>query len=95
MTGDDRMGSLPGAPGPAGFLVFGALSVSDLDAWVAKLLAENVKFLEQPYKLGDTRAVIHEKLPECAGTLAPSRARPQGLVRLPARLMTRPQECPP
>jgi catechol 2,3-dioxygenase-like lactoylglutathione lyase family enzyme len=36
------------------------LSVADLDAWVAKLRAENVKFLEQPYKLGDTRAVMIE-----------------------------------
>jgi catechol 2,3-dioxygenase-like lactoylglutathione lyase family enzyme len=37
-----------------------ALSVSDLDAWVAKLKAEGVKFLETPYKLGDTRAVMIE-----------------------------------
>src|SRR5476649_686976 len=37
-----------------------ALSVSDLDAWVMKLRGENVKFLEQPYKLGDTRAVLIE-----------------------------------
>ena len=37
-----------------------ALSVSSLDAWVAKLRAGNVKFLEQPYKLGDTRAVMIE-----------------------------------
>jgi catechol 2,3-dioxygenase-like lactoylglutathione lyase family enzyme len=36
------------------------LSVSDLDAWVAKLRAEGVTFLEQPYKLGDTRAVMIE-----------------------------------
>jgi len=36
------------------------LSVSDLDAWVAKLRAEHVTFLEQPYKLGDTRAVMIE-----------------------------------
>jgi catechol 2,3-dioxygenase-like lactoylglutathione lyase family enzyme len=36
------------------------LSVADLDAWIAKLRAENVKFLEQPYKLGDTRAVMIE-----------------------------------
>jgi catechol 2,3-dioxygenase-like lactoylglutathione lyase family enzyme len=37
-----------------------ALSVGDLDAWVAKLRGDNVKFLEQPYKLGDTRAVMIE-----------------------------------
>jgi catechol 2,3-dioxygenase-like lactoylglutathione lyase family enzyme len=37
-----------------------ALSVSNLDAWVAKLQREGVKFLAQPYKLGDTRAVMIE-----------------------------------
>jgi len=37
-----------------------ALSVANLDAWVTKLRNENVKFLEQPYKLGDTRAVMIE-----------------------------------
>ncbi len=37
-----------------------ALSVTDLDAWVAKLAAEGVTFLEQPYRLGDTRAVMIE-----------------------------------
>ena len=37
-----------------------ALSVTDLDAWVAKLRDEGVTFLEQPYKLGDTRAVMIE-----------------------------------
>jgi catechol 2,3-dioxygenase-like lactoylglutathione lyase family enzyme len=36
------------------------LSVTNLDAWMAKLRAENVTFLEQPYKLGDTRAVMIE-----------------------------------
>ena len=37
-----------------------ALSVGNLDAWVGKLKSEGVKFLEQPYKLGDTRAVMIE-----------------------------------
>jgi catechol 2,3-dioxygenase-like lactoylglutathione lyase family enzyme len=37
-----------------------ALSVTDLDAWVAKLKGEGVTFLEQPYKLGDTRAAMIE-----------------------------------
>ncbi len=37
-----------------------ALSVSNLDAWIAKLRREGVKFLEQPYKFGDTRAVMIE-----------------------------------
>jgi catechol 2,3-dioxygenase-like lactoylglutathione lyase family enzyme len=37
-----------------------ALSVSDLDAWIDKLRGEGVKFLEEPYPLGDTRAVMIE-----------------------------------
>jgi len=37
-----------------------ALSVSDLDAWIDKLRDEGVKFLEEPYRLGDTRAVMIE-----------------------------------
>ena len=37
-----------------------ALSVSNLDAWIAKLRAEGVQFLEQPYKVGDSRAVMIE-----------------------------------
>ena len=37
-----------------------ALSVADLDAWIDKLRSEGVKFLEEPYPLGDTRAVIIE-----------------------------------
>jgi catechol 2,3-dioxygenase-like lactoylglutathione lyase family enzyme len=36
------------------------LGVSDLDAWVAKLKAENVTFLRQVFKIGDTRAVMIE-----------------------------------
>jgi catechol 2,3-dioxygenase-like lactoylglutathione lyase family enzyme len=37
-----------------------ALSVTDLDAWIARLRGEGVRFLEEPYKLGDTRAVMIE-----------------------------------
>jgi catechol 2,3-dioxygenase-like lactoylglutathione lyase family enzyme len=37
-----------------------ALSVADLDAWSAKLRAEGIKFLSDPYALGDTRAVMIE-----------------------------------
>jgi len=37
-----------------------ALSVSNLDAWIAKLRGEGVNFLEPPYKFGDTRAVMIE-----------------------------------
>ena len=36
------------------------LSVRDLDAWIAKLRAEHVKFLTKIYKLGDGRAVMIE-----------------------------------
>ena len=37
-----------------------ALSVTDLDAWVTRLRGEGVTFLDAPYKLGDTRAVMVE-----------------------------------
>ncbi len=36
------------------------LSVTNFDAWVAKLHREHLKFLRQPYRLGDTRAVMIE-----------------------------------
>jgi catechol 2,3-dioxygenase-like lactoylglutathione lyase family enzyme len=36
------------------------LRVSDLDAWVAKLRSEGVTILQEPYRLGDTRAVMIE-----------------------------------
>ncbi len=37
-----------------------ALSVADLDAWVAKLRAEGVTILETAHRLGDTRAAMIE-----------------------------------
>jgi 4-hydroxyphenylpyruvate dioxygenase-like putative hemolysin len=37
-----------------------AFSVTDLDAWIAKLRGEGVTFLAEPYQLGDTRAVLIE-----------------------------------
>jgi hypothetical protein len=37
-----------------------ALSVTDLDQWIEKLRGEGVIFLEQPYALGSTRAVMIE-----------------------------------
>ena len=37
-----------------------ALSVADLDGWIAKLRAAQVTFLEPPYRLGDFRAVMIE-----------------------------------
>ena len=36
------------------------LRVADLDAWMAKLRGEHVKFLTKIYKLGDARAVMIE-----------------------------------
>ena len=36
------------------------LSVGDLDAWIDKLKSESVTFLEGPYRLGETRAVMIE-----------------------------------
>jgi catechol 2,3-dioxygenase-like lactoylglutathione lyase family enzyme len=36
------------------------LGVADLDRWIAKLHSEGVTFLEGPYRLGDTRAVMIE-----------------------------------
>jgi len=36
------------------------LSVTDLDAWVAKLKNEGVTFLRQPYRIGGTRAAMIE-----------------------------------
>ncbi len=36
------------------------LSVAGLDAWIAKLRAERVVFLEQPYKVGDFAAIMIE-----------------------------------
>jgi hypothetical protein len=36
------------------------LGVEDLDAWIEKLRREDVKFLEEPYAFGDTRAVMIE-----------------------------------
>ena len=37
-----------------------ALTVADLDAWVGKLRGEGVRFLEEPYRLGATRAAMIE-----------------------------------
>jgi catechol 2,3-dioxygenase-like lactoylglutathione lyase family enzyme len=37
-----------------------ALSVTNVDEWAAKLRAENVRILEPPYRLGNTRAMLIE-----------------------------------
>jgi catechol 2,3-dioxygenase-like lactoylglutathione lyase family enzyme len=36
------------------------LSVGDFDAWIDKLIGEGVAFINGPYRLGDTRAVMIE-----------------------------------
>jgi len=55
-----RQGDAPLAPTRGQLYDHVALGVGDLDAWVAKLRREGVTFLEQPYRLGDTRAVMIE-----------------------------------
>jgi catechol 2,3-dioxygenase-like lactoylglutathione lyase family enzyme len=50
----------PLAPTQGRLLDHMGLSVSDLDAWVAKLKSEGVNFLRQPYAVGGTRAVMIE-----------------------------------
>jgi catechol 2,3-dioxygenase-like lactoylglutathione lyase family enzyme len=37
-----------------------ALSVANLDAWIAKLRGESVRILEEPFKVGDARAILIE-----------------------------------
>ena len=55
-----NQGSTPAA-GTRGYLMDHiALSVADLDAWVARLRAAKVTFLEQPYTIGGLRAVMIE-----------------------------------
>src|SRR5215470_4896905 len=55
-----RQGDTPLVPTRGHLYDHIALSVTDLDAWVAKLRGEGVTILEQPYRLGDTRAVMIE-----------------------------------
>jgi hypothetical protein len=55
-----RQDDKPLAPTRGQMMDHVGLSVTDLDAWVAKLKAENVRFLEQVYKVGDYRAVMIE-----------------------------------
>ena len=38
----------------------GRVIAGDLDAWVEKLRGEGVTILNEPYRLGDTRAVMIE-----------------------------------
>jgi catechol 2,3-dioxygenase-like lactoylglutathione lyase family enzyme len=55
-----RQDDKPLAPTRGKLMDHVGLTVVNLDAWIAKLKAENVKFLEQPYKVGDYRAVMIE-----------------------------------
>jgi catechol 2,3-dioxygenase-like lactoylglutathione lyase family enzyme len=55
-----NQGTKPLAPTRGHLIDHVGLAVTDLDAWVAKLKAENVTFLEQPHRLGDTRAAMIE-----------------------------------
>jgi catechol 2,3-dioxygenase-like lactoylglutathione lyase family enzyme len=50
----------PAAPTRGQLMDHVALSVADLDAWIAKLEAAHVRFLEQPYALGGHRAAMIE-----------------------------------
>lgn len=53
-------GSAPLAPSRGQRYDHLAFGVADLDAWIAKLKGEGVAFLEGPYPLGNTRAVMIE-----------------------------------
>jgi catechol 2,3-dioxygenase-like lactoylglutathione lyase family enzyme len=55
-----RQGEAPLAPTRGQLYDHIALSVADLDGWIAKLRSEGVKFLSDSYKLGDTRAIMIE-----------------------------------
>ena len=55
-----NQGSEPLAPSRGQMQDHIGLGVADLDAWVAKLEGEGVRFLDGPYRLGDTRAVMIE-----------------------------------
>ncbi len=55
-----NQGSAPAAPSGGHLMDHIALSVIDLDAWVAKLRDGGVTFLQQPYTVGEHRAVMIE-----------------------------------
>jgi hypothetical protein len=60
MTWYMRQGEAQLAPSRGQLYDHVGLSVGNLDAWVAKLRAEGVTILREPYPLGDTRAVMIE-----------------------------------
>jgi catechol 2,3-dioxygenase-like lactoylglutathione lyase family enzyme len=55
-----NQGSEPLAPSRGQMQDHIGFGVADLDAWIAKLQGEGVTFLDGPYRLGDTRAVMIE-----------------------------------
>jgi catechol 2,3-dioxygenase-like lactoylglutathione lyase family enzyme len=55
-----NQGSTPAGPTRGHLMDHFAVSVGDLDAWIAKLKAENITFLDQPYTIGGLRAVMIE-----------------------------------
>jgi len=55
-----NQGDMPAASSRGHLMDHFALSVADLDAWIAKLRAEKVTFLEQPYTVGGLRAIMIE-----------------------------------
>lgn len=55
-----NQGSTPLGPTRGHLMDHFAVGVANLDAWLAKLKGENVMILEQPYKIGDTRAFMIE-----------------------------------
>jgi catechol 2,3-dioxygenase-like lactoylglutathione lyase family enzyme len=55
-----KQGEEPLAPSLGQLQDHVALGVADLDAWAEKLHAEGVGFIAEPYRLGDTRALMIE-----------------------------------
>jgi catechol 2,3-dioxygenase-like lactoylglutathione lyase family enzyme len=55
-----KQGSTAAGPTRGHLMDHFAISVGDLDAWIAKLKAEHVPFLEPPYTIGGLRAVMIE-----------------------------------
>jgi catechol 2,3-dioxygenase-like lactoylglutathione lyase family enzyme len=55
-----NQGDKRAAPTRGHLMDHAGLSVTDLDAWIAKLTAEQVTFLDKPYTVGGFRAVMIE-----------------------------------
>jgi hypothetical protein len=55
-----NQGATPAGPTRGHLMDHMAVSVADLDAWIAKLKAENITFIEQLYRVGELRAVMIE-----------------------------------